>query len=318
MPLEELEQQLRALQTSRILLSALELDVFAALASPATASELAERLATEPRATALLLNALVALGYLGKSEGTFRIAEAEEYLGDRACRTALLHHAHRWNSWSQLTARVRGTVPAEDYRSLPAEVHESYLAMQNIRAKRRAATVAGALDADSLRRVLDLGGGSAAFAIELARLNPKLEADVVELPKLLPITQRHIAEAQLSDRLRAIPGDLHAFEPGSGYDLVLLCSVAHLFGEAENRSLFARCHRALHPGGRLAIHDHVMAEDKTMPAQGALFAVNMLVATPNGATYSFEEYAEWLRSAGFRTIEQQDIGTPIGLLVATA
>jgi SAM-dependent methyltransferase len=320
MDVEELERQLRAFQHSRILLTAIELDIFAALTTPSTAADVARRLSTDPRATELLLNAVTALGFAVKSGGVFSHAPGfGESLSDPRYRTGLLHYVHRWNSWSNLTRRVRGAAPAEEYRELPLEIHESYLAMQDLRSTRRALAVVKAIDDGATAgRVLDLGGGSAPYSIALARRNPRLEADIVELPELLPITARYVAAANLGDRLRVIPGDIHTAEWGTGYDLVLLCSVAHLFGESENRALFQRCHRALRLGGRLAVHDHIMGTDKTAPRQGAVFAINMLVATPFGAAYSFEDYVEWLSAAGFRMIERPETGTDIGLLLATA
>jgi hypothetical protein len=42
-----------------------------------------------------------------------------------------------------------------------------------------------------------------------------------------------------------------------------------------------------------------MDPSRTRPAGGALFAVNMLVATPRGGTFTFDELHEDLSSAGF-------------------
>jgi SAM-dependent methyltransferase len=320
MHLSAFERQLRAFQHSRILLTAIELDIFAAIAEPAAADDIASRLGTDSRATELLLNALVALGVAEKSAGLYwNRAGAGELLADPATRMGLLHYAHRWNTWSNLTARVRGIAAAEDYRQLPSEIRESSMAMQNIRSTRRADAVAQLIaDGGVPLRVLDLGGGTAPYSIALAARDSRLRAEIVELPELAPLTARSIAAARLSDRLRVIPGDIHTTELGNGFDVVLLCSITHLFGPEENRALAARCRQALRSGGRLVIHDHVMNAEKTAPLQGAIFAVNMLLATPSGATYSFEEYSEWLRAAGFCTIENRDTGTGIGLILATA
>ncbi len=318
MDIAHFEQQLRAFQSSRILLTAIEVNLFSAIAEPSTAADAARRLHIEPRATELLLNAVVALGYATKSGEVFDMHPADaEWLTDPAYRTALLHYVHRWDTWSNLTQRVQGVAPAEDFRSLPPAAHESYLAMQNLRSSRRASTVAAALNpGNKPYRVLDLGGGTAPYSIALAQLNPLLEADIVELPELAPITLQSIATANLTPRLRVVAGDLHDAAWPPVYDLVLLCSVAHLFGEAANRALFQRCREALAPGGRLAIHDHLLEPGKTAPRQSAIFAINMLVATPMGATYSVEEYTEWLTAAGFGAIERVPTGNDVGLLIA--
>jgi len=46
-----------------------------------------------------------------------------------------------------------------------------------------------------------------------------------------------------------------------------------------------------------------MSPDHTQPAGGTFFAVNMLVVTPGGSTYSFEEIRLSLESAGFIKIK---------------
>ena len=45
-----------------------------------------------------------------------------------------------------------------------------------------------------------------------------------------------------------------------------------------------------------------MNSDHTQPIEGTFFAFNMLVATPSGRTYSFEEIRASLESAGFTKI----------------
>jgi hypothetical protein len=84
----------------------------------------------------------------------------------------------------------------------------------------------------------------------------------------------------------------------------------------ENRALLRRCHRALRPGGSLVIHDFVMNADRTAPRAGAIFALQMLVATPGGSTYSGEQLAAWLAEAGFLAPEPRALPGPTALLVA--
>ena len=57
--------------------------------------------------------------------------------------------------------------------------------------------------------------------------------------------------------------------------------------------------KALEPQGRIAVRDIVMEPCRTRPRDGALFAINMLVNTESGGTFTFEEFAEDLQAAGF-------------------
>jgi hypothetical protein len=60
-----------------------------------------------------------------------------------------------------------------------------------------------------------------------------------------------------------------------------------------------------------------LALDKTAPKQAALFALNMLTGTTAGSTYSADEYATWLRAAGFQEVRQIRLPGPSSLMVGT-
>ena len=85
----------------------------------------------------------------------------------------------------------------------------------------------------------------------------------------------------------------------AGADLAWVSAIVHQNSRAQNRALFAKVFAALAPGGRIAIRDILMEEDRTRPVAGALFAVNMLVATEGGGTFTFAELREDLEAAGF-------------------
>ena len=76
-------------------------------------------------------------------------------------------------------------------------------------------------------------------------------------------------------------------------------AIIHQNSPEENQRLFENVYRSLAGGGRIVIRDHVMKDDRTRPREGALFAVNMLVGTEGGGTYTFEEIRSWLEASGF-------------------
>jgi cyclopropane fatty-acyl-phospholipid synthase-like methyltransferase len=165
--------------------------------------------------------------------------------------------------------------------------------------------------------MLDVGGGSGAYAIAFAQANAKLRVEVFDQPAVLGIAARHIREAGLEERVTTRVGDLCTDEFGGGYDLVLISAICHMLGEEENRDLLARVYRALVEGGRVAIQDFLLRADKTGPRAGALFSLNMLVNTRGGASYSEEEYTAWLRETGFGEVRRISLAGPAGVLVAT-
>jgi (2Fe-2S) ferredoxin/trans-aconitate methyltransferase len=324
---DELSETVRGYMPSRVVLTGLELDVFTTIArvpsaTPATAANLASALKADLRATTTLLDALVALGLLAKRGGAYsNTPNAARYLvsGSKDDATnALKHNLSLWQTWSTLTEVVRTghIVDRGEMDSRSQDWTTPFIAAMHKNAALRAPMVVKAVGTDGVRKMIDIGGGSGAYSIAFAQANPALQVDVFDLATVVPIASGHIAAAGLADRVRTRIGDLRRDAFGAGYDLALLSAICHMLGPDENRDLLRRVFACLAPGGRVAIQDHVMQDDKTSPRAGALFAVNMLVGTPRGSTFSLKEYSDWLAEAGFEAPAQLKLGGPNDLLVA--
>jgi SAM-dependent methyltransferase len=155
-------------------------------------------------------------------------------------------------------------------------------------------------------RMLDVGGGSGAYAIAFAKLFPALHAEILDLGAVVPLAEDYISEAGLQNRVRVRPGDMRLADFGEGYDLVLLSAVCHMWSEEDNRALVKRCARALVPGGHLVIREFILDEDRTAPPFAAIFAINMLVGTEHGNSYTEGEYRTWMTDAGLGAIVRPD------------
>jgi len=323
MTYDQLNERTRAFQESRILLTAIELDLFTALGDGAPVQELARRLGTDGRATEMLLNALVALGALEKHDGVYRCAPVtgRYWSGNspESERTAMMHTVHLWRRWSTLTKCVRaGTATGyEEIGERGDTWIRAFIAAMHRNAAQRAPEIVKAVGAENVRRMLDVGGGSGAYSIAFAQANPALRSEILDLAEVLPIAEGHVCEAGLSGRVATRAGDLRTDGLGEGFDLVFVSAICHMLGPDENADLLRRCFDALAPGGRVVIQDFVLDEDKTSPAPAALFALNMLVGTKSGSSYSEQEYAHWLKLAGFRDIRRVRFASPTGLMIAT-
>lgn len=303
-------------QASRVLLTAIELRCFSLIGDDALASaDVAVRAGTDPRATDRLLNALCGLGLLDKRDGRFvNTADGRRYLVDSSPDYAagLAHSASMWVSWSGLTDAVRQGAPAQR-RSINARGSawlEPFIAAMHYRAGQQAPVIADRLPLVAGQRVLDVGGGSGAFAIAMARRVPGLQAVVFDLPNVVPLTERYVAEAGLSHVVTTMTGDYLVDPLPAGFDLAFLCAVVHSNSPAQNALLVRRCADALVPGGVIAIVDWVMSPDRLSPVAGAMFALNMLVATDEGDTFTEPEIRRWLTDAGFAAVER--LSTPFG------
>jgi (2Fe-2S) ferredoxin/precorrin-6B methylase 2 len=318
---DDLNQTLRGYMESRALLTALELDIFTAVGGGATAEEVAQKISTHTRATEMLLNALAAMGMLAKQRGVFRnTPTTARYFAagsEDNARAGLIHTANIWHRWSNLTECVRaGTaVGHQEMAARGDDWTEPFITAMHRNAAERAPLVVQAVGAAADERLLDVGGGSAAYSIAFAQAHEKLHATVLDLPTVLPIAQRHINAAGLAGRVETIAGDLRHDALGKGFTLVLASAICHMLSPEENQYLLRRCFAALDPNGRVVIQDFILEPDKAAPKQAALFALNMLVGTPAGSTYSYEEYSAWLQEAGFQEVRHIRLPGPSSLMV---
>lgn len=311
----------RGFQPSRILLTAVELGVFTQLGDkPESSAVVAARINADPRATDRLMNALVAIGLLMKHEGLFgNTPDAEEYLVEGKpgyMGDALLHTVNMWRSWSTLTEAVKaGTSVYELSPDARASWLDSFIAAMHYNAGNHAKVVVPLVNLDGVERVLDVGGGSGAYAVEFCRRKPGLEAVIFDLPDVLPLTEKYVRESGFSDRISTTAGDYTKDELGSDFDMAFLSAVIHSNSPEVNIELFRKCWLALVPGGRIVVQDFIMNDHRTSPPHGAVFALNMLVGTSAGDTYTETEVKQWLESAKFAEISRTDTGEGTSFIV---
>ncbi|MEW6195390.1 MAG: methyltransferase [Bacteroidota bacterium] len=317
---EQIRLLANSFQQSRVLLTAVELDLFTLLDKQLTpSSEIAKKLGTDEKATDRLMNALTALGFVRKVHGKFYNTEAAsqylvrgkpEYMGG-------LHHANNlWNSWSNLTEAVRkGYSAYEDSNFRGENWLESFIAAMHYRAEREAKIISLMLDLSNVKRMLDIGGGSGAFSYELIRKQPDLHAVIFDLEDVIPLTKKYAGQSGVEKNISYIAGDYLINDFGNGYDLVLLSAIVHINSYDQNKELVKKCADACNTKGQIIIKDFIMNEDRTAPAGGALFALNMLVATEYGDTYTEQEMKEWFANAGIKNIQRKNTSFGSNLLI---
>jgi 2-polyprenyl-3-methyl-5-hydroxy-6-metoxy-1,4-benzoquinol methylase len=230
-----------------------------------------------------------------------------------------MHLVHLWRTWSTLTDCLRAgtSVWRQETVDRGEEWTRAFIAAMHRNARGRAPIVVKAVGTEGVTRMLDVGGGSGAYSIAFASAKDNLEVDLLDLAKVIPIAQGHIERAGLAGRIRTRPGDLRADKLGEGYDLVFVSAICHMLSADENKDLLKRCFAALAPKGRVVIQDFILEPDRTAPKSAALFALNMLVGTQAGSTYTEAEYATWLIEAGFQDVRHVRLPGPSGLIVAT-
>jgi 3-hydroxy-5-methyl-1-naphthoate 3-O-methyltransferase len=144
-----------------------------------------------------------------------------------------------------------------------------------------------------------------------------VQVTAVDWPEVIPVTRDTVARYGLTDRFAFVEGDLLQADFGKDYAVATLGHILHSEGEKRSRALLAKSFHAVRSRGTIAIAEFLVNPDRNGPLNALFFAVNMLVNTEQGDTYSFEEIGNWLSEAGFvdaRTIESPG---PSPLILAT-
>lgn len=314
-----------AFTKSRVLLTAADLDLFSKLAKgPISVESLCSTEGWSPRALRILLDALSALGLVARSTaGSYTIDERIASLltkeGNGSILPMIVHRARMWESWSELTDRVvKGETgpPSFVKRSRSLDEMEAFIGAMHVVGKKLAYSTAESVDLAPFTRLLDIGGGSGTYTMAFLKRAPHMTATLFDRPEVVEMARRRLAADGFLDRVQLAAGDYNTDEMPPDHDLALLSAIIHINGRDGNRDLMARVFRSLKPGGMILIRDYVMDETRTFPPEGALFAVNMLVATTNGNSYTFSEIREDLKVAGFREVRMLRDGRNMEQLVA--
>jgi SAM-dependent methyltransferase len=309
---------------AKALFAASELGLFEALAeSPAPLAALAARCGLTPRATRISADAMVALGLLERDDDAYRNGPlAATFLSGRtpADLRPLLRFWDKvsYPATEELASALSKGPSGAQLSKLSGEIQQ--LAQAGI-----AAATAGPLRAlvataklSDRRRLLDIGGGNGSWSIGLVRANPQLQATVVDLPTVTPITTQHIAKAELSERVTARAANALRDPLPTGHDACLLANLIHYFAPADNRALLANIRAAVEPGSRLLIADFWTDRTHTQPLMAALMAGEFAVHEKDGDVYSVDEGRAWLAETGWRFTTHEPLAGPFSLVTAEA
>jgi len=306
---DEFRDAITAYRLPRVLIAAIELDLFTAIGTGVwTIPNLAREMKVSERGLGILCRNLAMAGVLKK--------QGETYRNSRLGATALnAHHpAYRgdylqlitrhWADWGRLLESVKNGLPLDHDEPEEPDYRRRFTWAMHHRTLEIAPKIAAQIDLRGARTLLDLGGGPGTYAMAFLSKNPTLLATVCDRPAALDVAKEIASTHKAGPRLSYLPLDLLTEAIPGSYDVIWYSNVLHIYAPKDNQALFRRALAALNPGGRLLIQDAFLHDRKGLfPEEASLFAVSMLLFTEGGNTYSAAETRAWLTEAGFERIK---------------
>ena len=297
-------------------------------AGPKTVLEIKKETGASERGLTAVMNALVGLDFLAKDkQGYFSLTpESSAFLVSTkpGFMGGMIRHGSEQliPKWLQLNKIVMTGEPdaAVNKEALGGDFFQHFvndifpLSYPAAQVLSRHYNSNGAVPA---ARVLDLAAGSGVWGIAMAQASEKVSVTAVDWPEVIPVTRKTVARFGLADRFSFVEGDLLQVDFGSGHNLATLGHILHSEGSERSQALLKKTFQALAPGGTISIAEFLVNADRTGPVNALFFAVNMLVNTESGDTYSFEEISSWLEAAGFTDARKLDAPGPSPLILAT-
>ena len=302
---------------SKALFAALHYGVFTHLSEGALTAEEAGAKAGLPAERArTLLTALAALKLVSVDEGRFANSPAADAFLVRGRRydfgdyLRLQVDRQMYRLLDQIEPALADRLPegaTGSYADWFADPEEAalYSRSQHAGSIGPARGLAKLVDLSGARTLLDVGGGTGAFAITLCRAYPELTATIVEFPTVAALGREYVAEAGLSDRIAYVEGDgLEAPWPEER-DAVLMSYLFSGVPGAAHPRLIERAFAHLAPGGRFMLHDFVVREARDGPKLAALWQLQHTAFTPTARSLDDATLRRELAAAGFLNVHVQ-------------
>ncbi|HEX8524310.1 MAG TPA: methyltransferase [Tepidisphaeraceae bacterium] len=303
-----------AFMASKVLLSALELNVFSELAkTPADLGTLTRKFQLHPRSAADFFDTLVAMKFLNRDNGVYtNTPEAAKFLDktspDYIGGMLEMCNARLYTFWGSLTEGLRTGKPQNEIKAgegLFEKLYENPERLENFLkamtglSKQSARAIAAKFEWKAYRSFIDVGTAQGAVPVELALAHRHLVGAGMDLPVVRPIFEKYIREHNLADRVSFVARDFFK-ETIPQADVIIMGHILHDWGMDDKRMLLKKTYEALPKGGAAIIYDCMIDDERKKNIPGLLMSLNMLIETPEGFDYTTAQGQTWLQEAGFK------------------
>jgi predicted O-methyltransferase YrrM len=321
--------------SSKVLLTAVEMDLFTTLGDEAlTGENLGERLGLHARGIWDFFDALVAMGFLrrdGDGEAArYRNTEATAlYLNKRSSKYVggmlEMLNARLYRFWHDLPEALRTGKPQNEikhsqkpmfeelYSDLP-RLEQFMGAMTGI-SRLNFEAFAEKFDFAKYETLCDVGGATGLLSVLVAKRHPHLRCISFDLPAVAPIAKKNIASLGLSGRITVASGDFFS-DPLPKGDIVTMGMILHDWNLERKMHLIRAAYDALPPGGAFVAIENLIDDARRENVFGLLMSLNMLIEFGDAFDFTGADFRRWCGEVGFRRFEVIHLSGPCSVAVA--
>jgi hypothetical protein len=305
------------------LLAALQLELFNALSDSAvTGEELAAAIGVQPRRLMPILNVLVLMGLLRRDGEHYENGEEAAYylVKGKPSYIGGIHelYADLYRAVLSTADSIRADRPAaeHDFNQMNDEALATFFRGLHGIGIVQGRELAKQHNFDRFERLVDVGGGSGSMAIGACEACPGLRATVLEIGRVVPIAQKFISEAGLTERVTATFCDITARPSELTYDVAVLRSFIQVLSPTQAARAIANVGRSMRPGAEIYILGYVLDDFRSAPWEAAAYDVAFINIYQDGQSYTDGEYRQWLTDAGFHKIDRKLLANNMSLVTA--
>ena len=316
---------------SKTLLSAIEMELFTELADhPQDVDTLQGRAGLHSRSARDFLDALVALGFLERTDDVYRNAPDTDLFLDKGKPSYVggmleMANTRLFGFWDNLTEALRtgqlqneakggGVSFFQELYADPARLKQFAGAMTGI-SHGASLQIAAQFPWSEYATFVDVGTAQGDLAVQIALAHPHLTGVGFDLPEIGPVFEEYVEHHGLSERLAFVPGDFFAAEMPNA-DVLLMGHILHDWDADEKRALIAKAYEALPVGGAVVVYDSMIDDDRSQNAFGLLMSLNMLIETEGGFDYTTADCIGWAKAAGFSSARAEHLIGPDSMVIA--
>ena len=306
-----------AFRRSKALLVAVELGIFTRLGAKAmNCQSLAIEAGVSSRAARDFFDSLVALGVLDRDplgryfntpeSAVYLDQESPHYIGGQLHRIDTRVYGH-WGRLKETVVSGRpqsGAFGTGGFDALYADPAAMKLFLEGMSGGSivPAASLAQRFPWSRYHTFFDIGAAQGCVPVQIALTHDHLRGGGFDLPVVEKAFVDYVGTHGLSGRLRFVAGDFLR-DPLPRADVLIMGRILHDWDVSTRAVLIEKAFEALPVGGALIICETLIDDERRAAAHGLLASLHMMIETAGGSEATGEDYAAWLRSAGFGDIQ---------------